>query len=120
MQIKKVALLVILISGSFFLRGQDIAGNWEGTLNVENTPYKIVFHILSNEGQYKGTMDSPDQKVSGIPVSVVDFSYPKVRLEIKDIGMIYEGTIDKLSINGNWKQAGRIFSLVVQNVQNNN
>ena len=38
--------------------GQDITGEWNGTLSVQNTSLRLVFHINKTADGYSATMDS--------------------------------------------------------------
>jgi hypothetical protein len=59
-------------------------------------------------------MDSPNQNVSGIPVSVTNFRYPDVKLEITNLGVVYEGSLADEHLSGRWMQPGQSFPLVYQ------
>ena len=110
---KKLAHVIFLIILSSTLYSQDLAGQWNGTLHVQGNEFRIVFHIVKTDNQYTATMDSLDQNTSGIPVSVVNFDPPNVKLEITGIGMVYEGTLSDNKITGKWMQAGQSFPLVL-------
>ena len=60
---------------------QNITGDWYGSLNIQGFELPLVFHISNAETGYKATMDSPDQKAFGIPVSSV--SYENNLFELK-------------------------------------
>jgi len=62
-------------------------------------------------------MDSPDQNVSGIPVTTVNFNYPDIKFEISNLGVIYEGTLSDNRITGKWKQSGQTFSLALSKTE---
>ena len=102
---------MIIVSSA--ARSQDLSGKWKGSLSVQGTELRVVFHVSKVNGEYSATMDSPDQNASGIPVTVVGFSYPQVKIEIAAISALYEGTMSDKNINGKWNQAGRSFELVL-------
>jgi len=77
------------------------------------TELRIVFHVSKVNGEYRATMDSPDQNASNIPVTTIHFNYPDVKIEIASIGAVYEGTLSDKSIKGKWNQSGRSFELVL-------
>lgn len=104
-------MLIFLMSST--VHSQDLKGQWDGTLNVQGTQLRIVFHAIKTDSQYNATMDSPDQHVSGVPVTATNFSYPDVRFEISNIGLVYEGTMSDNRITGKWLQASQSFSLVL-------
>jgi hypothetical protein len=110
---KTLTAIIILTLISFSMHGQDLAGQWDGTLNVQGAQLRIVFHVNKNVQQFQTTMDSPDQGATGIPVTATSFNNPNVKFEIAALGMLYEGTISGDNISGEWKQSGRVFPLVL-------
>jgi len=97
----------------------SIEGIWEGKLKVPGTELRIVFNISKNsDGTLTATMDSPDQGVTGIPVEEVIFKDNTLHLEVKSAGAVFEGKVseDFLVIEGEWKQSGGTFPLVVNRV----
>ena len=52
---------------------QQIDGTWNGKLNVQGQEIPLVFHFTENKKEIKGTMDSPSQGASGIPIDKVTF-----------------------------------------------
>ena len=116
MKILAPVIYVLLMSSA--LCSQDLKGQWNGTLHVQGTQFRIVFHVTKADNHYKATMDSPDQYVSGLPVITTSFSYPDVKFEIPTIGLVYEGTLSDDSITGKWMQAGQSFPLVLEKTEN--
>lgn len=114
---KTLAQTIFLILMSSTVLSQDLTGQWEGTLQVQGTQFRIVFHVIKTDNQYKSTMDSPDQQVNGIPVTATNFSYPDVKFEISNIGMVYEGTLSDNRITGEWMQSGQSFLLVLSKTE---
>jgi len=110
---KTLAQTIFLVLMSSALYGQDLAGQWNGTLNVQGTQLKIVFHVNKTNSQYEATMDSPDQNTSSTKVTNTNFSYPNVKFEISDIGAVYEGTMSDIGITGKWVQSGTSLFLVL-------
>lgn len=102
-----IACLVSLTS-----QGQDITGDWNGVLNVQGIQLRLVFHISRTEGVYSATVDSPDQNVTGIPVTAVSYEQSVLKLSVAAIGMEYEGALGADgNIKGTFKQAGQAFPL---------
>lgn len=93
---------------------QDISGQWEGLLSVQGAELRLVLHVWKVNDEYKATMDSPDQQVTGIIVKAVGFSYPQVKFEIATIRALYEGNLSGKEISGKWNQAGRSFDLTLK------
>jgi len=106
----------ILILASFFtvlsIYSQDISGKWNGLLDIQGVELRIVFNITKTDSTYSSTMDSPDQKAFGIPVSSISFKNSNLKIEITNIGVQYEGTLNKDSVFvGVFKQSGLTFPM---------
>jgi uncharacterized protein len=95
------------------LYGQDITGQWNGALRVQGKEIRLIFHVNKANSQYEATMDSPDQNASGLKVTIANFNYPNVKLEISDLGAVYEGTLSNESISGKWIQSGTVLFLAL-------
>ena len=93
-------------------QAQDITGIWSGILKVPTGPLTVVFHILKSGDGLDATMDSPDQGVTGIPVSAITFESPKLHIEAGNGKIIYDGILQEdHAIQGTFKQSGQSFSL---------
>ena len=91
---------------------QGILGQWNGVLKVQGFQLRIVFHITKTDSGYAATMDSPDQKANGIPVNTCSFENQVLKLQIKNIGIEYEGMLEKEGlITGTFKQLGQAFPM---------
>jgi len=88
----------------------DIDGTWEGTLDAPQGGAKlhITFHLMNTEDGLEATMDSPDQKVKGMPATEVTRKGLSLKIEMKQISGYYAGKINKTldSISGDWSQGG--------------
>lgn len=102
-RMQTIALLAFTFLPSSLL-GQDIAGAWNGILEVQGTRLRIVFHIARTDSGYVTTLDSPDQGASGIPVATTTFTAPDLQLELPNISAVYRGTLAEGSIEGTWTQ----------------
>lgn len=57
---KRLLLPLLAITLAFApARGQDITGDWYGTLEIGPQKLALVFHISENEGRYATVMDAP-------------------------------------------------------------
>ncbi|MBF4467315.1 S9 family peptidase [Flavobacterium sp. LC2016-12] len=109
---KKVILIIITILTSSFAIGQEISGQWNGLLKVPGAQLRIVANISRTETGYVSTMDSPDQKVKGIPVATTTFENSILKLEIPAINGSYTGILNKDNIIvGKLTQNGQSFDL---------
>jgi hypothetical protein len=93
-----------------------IVGDWNGTLNPGAQPKKqIVVHIaVSQDGTLSGTIDYPDQDVSGDLITAI--SYKAGVLHFESNQGVYDGAVNEASseITGTWKQGGAPLSLMLK------
>ena len=108
---KKIFLILfsLLIANTMF--GNEIAGHWNGILKVHGMQLSIVFNISKTDSGFSSTMDSPDQKAFGIPVTSTTFENSKLRLTISNAQIEYLGELKGDIIEGTFKQAGQEFPL---------
>jgi len=98
----------------------DIKGIWQGTLKVSSVQLRIVFKISQDEeGQFKATMDSPDQGAKDIKVDSVFFTNGKIKLVINIARGFYLGEYnpDSNFFLGTWTQGGMSFALDLKKVE---
>jgi fermentation-respiration switch protein FrsA (DUF1100 family) len=87
----------------------SIVGVWQGTLKVGGIELRVLLRFSKDgEDGLKASLDSPDQGAKGIPADAVSFDKGAIKVEIKRIKGVYEGTLSKdgASIQGTWKQTG--------------
>jgi len=115
--------LALSLAGSALplLTAQDappVVGEWTGTLNPGGQPKKqVVVHISAEQdGSLRGTIDYPDQDVSGVQITTITYSKATLHFESTPGLCAYEGTLDKGSsrITGVWKQGGTTLDLVLK------
>ncbi len=96
--------------------GRRPEGIWQGTLQGM---LRIVIHIdRDSVGALTGTMDSPDQGATGLPIDTVAFAGDSLRFELRRIGGGYVGHMRAAgdSIAGQWRQGGMSLPLVLGRV----
>src|ERR1035438_4611717 len=85
-----------------------IVGAWGGTLDPGAQPKKrILVHIsAAQDGTLSGTIDYPDQDVSGILITAITYKEPILHFESSSSLGSYDGTMNKdnSEITGTWKQ----------------
>jgi pimeloyl-ACP methyl ester carboxylesterase len=92
----------------------DIAGTWQGTLDVTVVKLRLVVDFKKKDGGgYTATMDSPDQNAFDIPIDEVTVADKTVKFTIKGLGGAYEGKLadDGKQIEGKWSQGGLSLAL---------
>jgi len=104
---KRVLILLILIMAATFVRAQDIAGDWQGTLDTGMGKLRLVLHITkAADSTLHATLDSIDQASNGIPVKSVTLKDSKLNLDVTAVNGTYEGAVapDAKTITGTWNQ----------------
>jgi hypothetical protein len=103
---KRIILLAIttaLLMGSaavVIAATNDVAGNWNGTLNLGPTKLRLVFRIGKDaSGGLTAKLDSIDQGARNIQVDVVTVKDKALHMEVKSVNGIYEGTLDARPAN---------------------
>jgi pimeloyl-ACP methyl ester carboxylesterase len=95
----------------------DIAGTWQGTLDVAAARLRLVVEFKEQEGGgYSGMMDSPDQGAFGLKIDEVTLEGNKVKFTMKTIGGSFAGELsdDRKEIQGKWTQGGQALDLVLK------
>jgi pimeloyl-ACP methyl ester carboxylesterase len=96
-------------------KADDLAGYWEGALDVGGAKLVLGFHIDSKDGKYTCKVDSVTQGAMGLPTDSVTIENGAVTIEMKALSAKFEGKIsdDKKQIVGEWKQAGTTLPLTI-------
>lgn len=94
-----------ILSLTFFLAciltySQEIAGSWQGELEVQGMKIPLIFNITAEGSNFKSTMDSPKQGAKGIPVAKTSFSNNELFLEATNMNVTYKGTLQNDKIEG--------------------
>ncbi|MEL1241855.1 alpha/beta hydrolase family protein [Flavobacterium flavipallidum] len=108
---KPFLTLSLTLLSCFFINAQEITGQWNGFLKVQGMQLRLVFHVTKTTDGFTATMDSPDQKANGIPVTKTTFENPKIKFEIAAINMQYNGELKEQEIIGVFTQNGQQFPL---------
>ena len=70
-------------------------GSWQGTLEAGGTKLRLVLNVTkSDAGAYAGKLDSLDQGAT-IPIDTITINGDAVRLEMKSVEGVFEGTASK-------------------------
>jgi len=108
---KRYLLSFFFIITAMVAFSQDITGEWNGVLNIQNKSLHLVFHINKTDAGYSATMDSPDQGAKGIKMSHVTFENSILTIELRIAQIKYTGTLDKNILTGTYSQAGHNFPM---------
>lgn len=91
-------------------------GDWAGDIQLPNNAgMPIVFHIAEGEaGALEGTVDSPMQGSTGIPIKSVYASGDTLTIEVESVRASFTGRYtDENTIEGTWKQSIAKLPLVI-------
>lgn len=103
---KQILLILSLLMVAYAAYTQDITGQWNGLLKVQNTQLRVVFNVTKTDSGYVSTMDSPDQGAKGIPASQTSFENDLLKIEIAMAGIRYEGALTQSNqIVGEFRQS---------------
>jgi len=86
----------------------EILGDWNGVLDVQGTQLTVVFHLMEENGNLKGTMDSPDQGAKGIPMESATYENGVLTIKASSMRMEYSAKLnaDQSKIEGTFTQGG--------------
>ena len=108
---KKAAAILVLAMAVLGAFGQGITGQWNGILKVQGIQLRIVFNIAKTDKGYSSTMDSPDQGAKGIPVTATTFENSRLRIDMANLRIEYNGELKDKKIVGIFKQNGMEFPM---------
>jgi len=114
-----VLTFVFVLSAALAASASAAVGDWEGALDTGSGTLRVVFHISqAGVDSFTGTLDSPDQGVTGIAITAITFKQPDLHLEVEKFRCSYDGKIgkDSAEIVGQWKQGGVSLALSLKRV----
>ena len=117
--IRRILLVISLVVYATAVHADDevreaLFGGWEGMLEAGGTQLTVRFHIGNDEtGALTGTMDSPDQGVTGLPMTSVSLTGRDLEIDIGAVAGKLTGRISEHErrIEGHWHQAGQSFDI---------
>lgn len=108
---KKFIILLATLLTTLTSNAQDITGQWSGVLKVQGTQLRVVFNVTQTENGFNSTMDSPDQGAKGIPVTNTIFENTRIKFEVTNARIVYDGKLSEDKIIGTFKQGGHEFPM---------
>lgn len=90
---------------------QDMTGKWFGLLQFPGAKLRLVLHISGYDGQYKATLDSPDQGVKGIPADIFRYDSSGVVIHFASISAEYKGNYEDGRMKGIFTQLNQPIAL---------
>src|SRR5262245_36492601 len=95
-------LFLLALSGLAFGQAKGLEGTWNGLLDAGAQKLRLAVVVTkSDNGAYAGKFESLDQGAT-IPIDTVTLDGDKVRFEVKDAGIVYEGVLnsDRTEVTG--------------------
>jgi hypothetical protein len=109
-------LLLSLACGSALAAPQDIAGVWQGKLQVDpSTALTIQFTFAKKaDGTYSAVLNSPDNaNIKNVAADSVSLKDAALKLNVASLSGSYSGTVKDASIEGQWQQQGQTLPLLL-------
>ncbi|MFK7927331.1 MAG: alpha/beta hydrolase family protein [Myxococcota bacterium] len=85
----------------------DVVGEWSGTVSAGAAFIPVVLRIRKDEGVLASELDSPKQKLTGLPAGETRLEQGRLTITFPVIGGALSGVVSPGLIVGNWTQAGR-------------
>lgn len=109
--------MILCVAGSVGLRAEsagNLQGTWRGELRMGNMALPLIFNFnVASDGTPTFTLDSPNQNVKGLPLTVNHMSSDSISVSAGSIGAIYNGRISDGAIDGVFSQRGFTFPLTL-------
>ncbi len=109
-------LLMATACGSALAAPQDIAGVWQGKLQVDpGTALTIQFTFAKKaDGSYTAVLNSPDNaNIKNVAAESVSLTDAALKLQVASLSGSYSGTVKDTSIEGQWSQEGKALPLIL-------
>jgi RNA polymerase sigma factor (sigma-70 family) len=86
---------------------RDLQGAWAVSPDGGMTKMDLVLNISRRQNNYHATADLPDLGLKGVAVDKFTYRYPAIHIEKKDIGLVYDATVnadgEQMSGTATWK-----------------
>lgn len=90
------------------------SGTWRGELSMGNIAIPLIFNFnITPDGYPKFTLDSPQQNVKGLPLTVNYMSSDSISVSAVNIGAAYNARLIEGSIDGVFSQRGYMLPLTL-------
>jgi len=106
---------VVAVFAAKALKAQNLAGNWQGTLQAGKDVRLVLVVSSANPGAPSAVMYLIDQSPQGIPASSFAVRGSTVLMTVDRLGLKFEGTLsaDANTIAGTFAQNGKPLSLTL-------
>lgn len=98
-------LSLLLLPSLTALHGQDIVGQWQGTVQTA-APFRVVLKFLKNNDQLRASIIWVDQSSEYYPVTILSDQNGEIKLSIAMNYASFDGKMssDRNQISGTWTQ----------------
>ncbi|WP_299440072.1 alpha/beta fold hydrolase [uncultured Aquimarina sp.] len=107
----KIIIAIILGLISQIIGAQEIAGTWNGVLNVSGSELPVEITISKSNDEYTAVLRSPSQGNRDIPADKVSFENQLLTIEIGAMMVTYKGKLENQVFKGTFTQGGNSISL---------
>jgi pimeloyl-ACP methyl ester carboxylesterase len=108
--------LLVFLSSQIFAQQNKAIGSWEGTLKVNKSDLRLLFHIKEENGGLSAYLDSPDQLQYGLKMDTVIVDDLGFKVEFKaanaKYNTFYTENLDEAQ--GDWVQMGTTYPLKIK------
>jgi hypothetical protein len=107
---KRFSLFMVLAGlTTLHVSGQDISGQWQGSLKAGSQEFRLILQVKSDKGAWMANLLSIDRspdRGAGIPTTSFSLDGSSVRFDITQIHGSFEGKLgaDGSTITGTWTQ----------------
>jgi pimeloyl-ACP methyl ester carboxylesterase len=111
---KRLIMILALLSVAIGAGAQDVAGRWYGALNVGGAKLRLLVEIEHEASVYAGAMTSIDQMNMKIPFDRITFAEGTLSFGMSSLGAAFEGKLtDEGTIKGTFTQNGMALPLTL-------
>jgi alpha/beta superfamily hydrolase len=112
---KIIKVLVIFLSVTISLNGQELIGNWYGKIGIEQTELKVVYHLSDTLGYLQGRMDSPGTGAFNVQLDTVLNNTDSIHFKTERLNTNFSGVVNVTAqkINGIFNLFGNQYPLIL-------
>lgn len=110
---KTLFVIVFVLLGMTNLYAQ-IVGSWKGKLEVPGATLDLIIHIAQDGTELSGTLDSPQQGASAVPLSKVSLEGDSLTFSLTQAGLSFSGLLKENKVEGILVQMGMDIPLILE------
>jgi len=110
---KKPFIFISLLLMVSIIKAQTVEGDWSGNLDIQGQKVPLVFHFSGSDDALTGTMDSPSQGATDIPVDEVAYDEGELSLSVMGGQIKYVAQVKDEAMEGTFYQGGMELPLML-------